>query len=107
MYYSVYYRGPINLIKRLIYNGFLWMAGAPPSAPSVSSAHMPKTNSANGLAAASPRTVATDADGIGGAPVQTVRANPLKSDTGTDADGADGRSRASSVQHCVIGLKKQ
>jgi hypothetical protein len=68
-------------------------AGAQPSAPSASSASMPKSNSANGFAAASLRTVANNADGSadgsGGGLVPTVRANPLESHTVTAADGAD------------------
>jgi hypothetical protein len=68
-------------------------AGAQPSAPSASSAPVPKSNSANGFAAASLRTVENNADGSadgsGGGLVPTVRANPLESHTGTAADGAD------------------
>ena len=41
-------------------------AGAQPSAPSASSAPMPKSNPANGFAAPDLRTVANDADGSGG-----------------------------------------
>jgi hypothetical protein len=67
--------------------------GARPSAPSVSSASVPKSNPANGFAASPLRTVANDADGPadgngrGGAPL--VRANALKINGGTAADGAD------------------
>jgi len=60
--------------------------GAQPSAPS---APTPKPNPSNGFAVPDLRTVANDADGSGGGPVQTVRANPLKSNTETVADGAD------------------
>jgi hypothetical protein len=71
-------------------------AGARPSAPSASSAPMPNSNPANGLAAQSVRTAAGDADaradGSGGGPVQTVRANPLKSNAADDADCADANS---------------
>jgi len=63
--------------------------GARPSAPSASSAPMSKPNSSNGLAAPDLRTVANNADGRCGGPVQTVRANPLKSNARTGADGAD------------------
>ena len=63
--------------------------GARPSAPSASSAPMPKVSPTNGLAAASLRTVADDADGSGQGHLPTVRANPLISDGATAADGAD------------------
>jgi hypothetical protein len=52
-------------------------AGAQPSAPSASSASMPKSNSANGFAAPPLRTVANDADGSGGGHAATVRTNPF------------------------------
>jgi hypothetical protein len=64
-------------------------AGAQPSAPSASSASMPKSNPVNGFAAQSPRTVAHDADGSGNGHAPTVRANPLKTNVGNAADGAD------------------
>ena len=64
-------------------------AGARPSAPSASSAPMPKSSQANGFAAPDLRTVADDADGTREGPAPTVRANPLKSNAGTAADGAD------------------
>jgi hypothetical protein len=64
-------------------------AGPQPSASSTSPAPMPKSNPANGFAAPDPRTVANDADGGGGGPVPTVRANPLKSNGGIVADGVD------------------
>ena len=63
--------------------------GAEPSAPSASSAPMPKSNPANGFAAQSVRTVARDADGSGNGNAPTVRANPLRNNAGTAADGAD------------------
>ena len=67
--------------------------GARPSASSAPSASAPKSNPANGFLAPPLRTVANDADGRtdgsgrGGTP--TVRANPLKTNAGTAADGAD------------------
>jgi hypothetical protein len=66
---------------------------ARPSASSAPSASAPKSNPANGFLVPPLRTVANDADGRtdgsgrGGTP--TVRANPLKTNAGTDADGAD------------------
>jgi hypothetical protein len=63
--------------------------GAEPSAPSASSAPMPKSNPANGFAAQSVRTVANEADGSGNGNAPNVRANPLKNNGGTAADGAD------------------
>ncbi len=63
--------------------------GAQPSAPSASSAPTVKSNPANGIAAQSLRTVAHDADGSGNGNAPTVRANPLRNNTVTDADGAD------------------
>ena len=63
--------------------------GAEPSAPSASSAPMPKSNQTNGFAAQSLRTVARDADGSSNDRAPTVRANPLKSNAETAADGAD------------------
>ena len=62
---------------------------AQPSAPSASSAPLLKSNQANGFAAPDLRTVGNDADDSGGGPLQTVRANPLKSNGATAADGAD------------------
>ena len=70
---------------------------ARPSAPSASA---PKSNPANGFLVPPLRTVANDADGRtdgsgrGGTP--TVRANPLKTNAGTDADGADANHPAQS-----------
>lgn len=63
--------------------------GAEPSAPSASSAPMPKSNPANGFAAQPLQTVVHDADGSGNGNAPTVRANPLKTNAGTAADGAD------------------
>jgi hypothetical protein len=63
--------------------------GAQPSAPSASSASMPKPNPTNGFAASTLRTTANDADGSGEGNDPTVRANPLKTNAGTAADGAD------------------
>ncbi len=59
-----------------------------PSVPTASPAPMSKPTT-NGFAAPDLRSVANDADGSGGGPVQTVRANPLKTNAGTAADGAD------------------
>ena len=63
--------------------------GAEPSAPSASSAPMPKSSSTNGFATQPLRTVARDADGSDNGNAQTVRANLLKTKAGTAADGAD------------------
>ena len=63
--------------------------GAEPSAPSASSAPMPKSNSANDFAAQPWRTVARDADGGGNDNAPTVRAKPLKINARNGADGAD------------------
>jgi hypothetical protein len=67
--------------------------GARPSASSAQSAAAPKSNVTNGFAAPSLRTVANDADGRAdggnGDGTSTVRANPLKPNAGTAADGAD------------------
>jgi hypothetical protein len=68
-------------------------AGARRSAPSAPSVPEPKDSMANSFAARDVRTVACDADGAtvctddGNAP--TVRANPLKTNAETAADGAD------------------
>jgi hypothetical protein len=63
--------------------------GAQPSAPSASSAPMPKSSSTNGFPVQYPRTVGVDADCIGQGNTPSVRANPLKTNAGTAADGAD------------------
>ena len=63
--------------------------GAEPSAPSASSAPMPKSNPANGFAAQSVRTVADAADDSGNGNAATVRAKPLKNNAGIASDDAD------------------
>jgi hypothetical protein len=63
--------------------------GARQSAPSASSAPLPKSNQANGFAAPDLRTVGIDADDSGRMHLPTVRANPLISNGATAADGAD------------------
>jgi hypothetical protein len=65
--------------------------GAQSSAPSASSAPAPKSNPANGFGAPDQRTVANGADGRGNGPAPTVRANQLKSNGGTGADGTDAK----------------
>ena len=67
--------------------------GTQPSAPSASSAPRPKSNQAYDFPVDEPRTVASDADGIGKASSETVRANPLRSNGGTVADDADANFR--------------
>lgn len=62
---------------------------ARPSAPSVSSAPTPKSSSTNGFVAPELRTVVDVADGNGCGPTPIVRLNPLKSNSGNAADGAD------------------
>jgi hypothetical protein len=63
--------------------------GAQPSAPSASSAVIPNPNPANRFRGPDSRTVGHGADGIGEGPIATVRANSLKSNGGSPADGAD------------------
>ena len=63
--------------------------GSKPSAPSASSAAMPKFNPTNGFAAQPVRTMACDADGSGDGSAVTVRANLLEKHGETAADGAD------------------
>ena len=63
--------------------------GARPSAPSAPSAPMAKSNSANDFSSPDLRTVANHADGVGDRLTPTVRADPLKSNGMTIADGAD------------------
>jgi hypothetical protein len=63
--------------------------GPQPSAPSASSALMAKPNLANRFGAPDPQTVAYGTDGSGEGPVATVRANPLKFNGRSAADGAD------------------
>jgi hypothetical protein len=72
-------------------------AGAQPSAPSASSASVPKSNPSNGFGAEYLRTIAHDADGRGTGNAPTVRANPLKNNAGNAADGADANLPAQSV----------
>lgn len=57
--------------------------------PSAASASTPKSNPANGFAAPDLWTVANGTDGRRDRATDTVRANPLKSNGGTDADDAD------------------
>jgi hypothetical protein len=75
--------------------------GARPSASSASSTPAPKSNIANGLAAPPLRTVANDADGradgSGRGGTATVPVNPLKTNAGTAADGADANRPPQSV----------
>ena len=63
--------------------------GLRPSTPSASSASMAKSNLNNGFPVPDRRTVANGADDIAGGAVPTVRANPLKSNGATVADGVD------------------
>jgi hypothetical protein len=67
------------------------------SAPSAPSAPKLKSNPAKGFSAQSLRTVAHDADGSGKGNAPTVRANPLKTNAGTAADGADANPPPQSV----------
>jgi len=71
--------------------------GAQPSAPSTSSAPRPNPNPVKGFAAPDLRTVANDADGPPNNVVGTVRANTLKSQDGTAADGADAKDQPQSA----------
>jgi hypothetical protein len=67
--------------------------GARPSSSSAPSASAPKSNVTNGFAAPPLQTVANNADGRadvnGRDGASTVRANPLKNNTETAADGVD------------------
>jgi hypothetical protein len=72
--------------------------GLRPSAPSASSAPMPKTSSANGFVVPDLGTVANAADGSGNGNALTVRANLLKTNAGTAVDGADGNLLLQSAQ---------
>jgi hypothetical protein len=72
-------------------------AGAQPSAPSASSAPIPKSSSCNGFESTDLRTVATDADCSDATPGPTVRANPLECNAGTIADGADAKLQPHSL----------
>ncbi|MGD9885634.1 MAG: hypothetical protein AB7U95_36595 [Reyranella sp.] len=71
--------------------------GVLPSAPSASSVPRPNPSSVNGFAAPDLRTVANDADGRPNGTVEVVRANLLKSNGGTVADGADAKDRSQSA----------
>jgi hypothetical protein len=68
--------------------------GAPSSA---SSANRQMINSTNGFAFDEMRTVGDPADGSSGGDYSTVRANSLKSNAATDADGADANYPAQSM----------
>jgi hypothetical protein len=72
-------------------------AGAPPSAPSASSAASLNVNSGNAFAESALRTVANNADGSGRAVASTVLANFPKNNGETAADGADANFRARST----------
>jgi hypothetical protein len=77
-------------------------AGARPSAPSASSAPMPKSNVANGFEVAERRTVANEADDSDEGLVQTVRAKSLDPQTKDAADGADANiTRQSGPGECT------
>ena len=65
--------------------------GAQPSASSTPAADQPKANSGNGFVSPDLRTVGSLADGSTGGNGSSVRTNPLKFNTETDADGADAR----------------
>jgi hypothetical protein len=65
--------------------------GIQASAPSASSASMPNANTANRFATLDKRTAGNGADRSGDERGSTVRANSLKSDVGTSADGADAK----------------
>ena len=63
--------------------------GLRPSAPSAPSAAPLKSNAGNGFGDKGLRTVGHTADSSSGENGATVRANPLKTNAKTDADGAD------------------
>ena len=69
--------------------------GIRPSTPSAPSASLPEPNGFNDPATVSPRTVVEaadgNADGSGQDTEPTVRANPLRTGSPTDADGADAK----------------
>ena len=75
--------------------------GTQPSARSASSAEKHKSMPGNGLAAAEPRTVVGDADGVEKDSGETVRINPLKSNGGTVADDTDANSSVHSALETV------
>ena len=66
-------------------------AGARPSTPSTSSASTQKASPANDFAPEALRTVGGNADGSDHDGNPTVRANPLKTNAGNGADGADAK----------------
>ena len=72
--------------------------GARPSAPSASPASTAKLNANNRFTSAPLRTVAADADGRARGTDPTVRTNPLKSNGGNGADGADANRLPQSAQ---------
>ena len=78
-------------------------AGPQPSAPSASSATMPKSNAANGFAAQSVQTVAGAADGSGNGIAPTVRAEPLKNNARTAADDTDANNTPRSSANSTPG----
>jgi hypothetical protein len=87
-------------------------ARAQPSAPSASSACVPKSNSVKGFPAELLRTVANNADGSadgsGGGKAPTVRANPLKSNCGTVGATTKSRGRpATTGKGIQIGMRWQ
>ncbi len=63
--------------------------GARPSASSVPSVDPANFNVGNGFGSRNLRTVGDPADGSPGETAATVRANPLKNNIETEADGAD------------------
>ncbi len=76
--------------------------GIRPSTPSASSAPTEKVSPANDFAPDALRTVGGNADGSDHQGTPTVRANPLKKNVGTDADGADAKSRPQSVPETPV-----
>ena len=72
--------------------------GVRPSTPSAQSSSDLRSNASNGFTAAPLRTVGEDADGRAQGKDLTVRANPLKSNDGNGADGADANLPAQSGQ---------
>ena len=71
--------------------------GTQPSASSALSADQPKANSGNGFASPGLRTVGRLADGSAGGNGSPACTIPLKSNTETDADGADASLRCQST----------
>jgi hypothetical protein len=72
--------------------------GVRPSTPSAQSSSAPRSNASNGFTAAPLRTVAEHTDGGARGTDPTVRTNPLKSNGGSGADGADANLPAQSGQ---------